>query len=388
MNLRKEINALTDTELQRLRSAMSQLQAAAGAQSYQYLAGLHGLPNPSHCPHNLPEFLPWHRLYILEFEQALQRFEPEVTLPYWDWTSEKAIANGLPPALDDESFVDSTGQTQPNPLRQAWIEFESRWTSRGAGGRLEIVAFLADQVADARDVQVFYEPGSPNDFSSALENPHGGIHGWIGNDMAAVSHAAFDPVFWLHHCNIDRIWAEWQYQNPDVELPAELLSRNLAVFDRPIADTLDNESLNVVYDTILRQQRRPKPPEIHVNTLNEPANLLAEPQAHQQRLVTINGLRMTRKSFELRVFANLPQGEADLSFTSPHFVGSIFLLGMGDAVNPKGFRGEFRRTLNLVPALQRTGHSQLESISAKLFDLQGNEHPAEAVLPHLEISEP
>jgi tyrosinase len=43
----------------------------------------------------------------------------------------------------------------------------------------------------------------PRAFDS-LESVHGQIHGMCGRNghMAAVDYAAFDPVFWLHHCNV------------------------------------------------------------------------------------------------------------------------------------------------------------------------------------------
>ncbi|KAJ5219622.1 hypothetical protein N7468_008826 [Penicillium chermesinum] len=52
-----------------------------------------------------------------------------------------------------------------------------------------------------------------------LEYIHNNIHGWVGGDfnghMSQIPVATFDPLFWLHHCNIDRIWALWQTLNPD-----------------------------------------------------------------------------------------------------------------------------------------------------------------------------
>ena len=50
--------------------------------SYNNLALIH----QNHCQHGWERFLPWHRVYLYEFEQALQDHCPDVTMPYWDWT--------------------------------------------------------------------------------------------------------------------------------------------------------------------------------------------------------------------------------------------------------------------------------------------------------------
>lgn len=383
MNIRKEINSLTAQELQRLQSALYQLQAATGEPSYESIAGLHGLPNPSYCPHGLPDFLPWHRLYILEFERALQQFEPEVSLPYWDWTSAKALAEGLPSALTQNEFTDATGTTRRNPLRNARIEFDDRWTNRNSAPDVQRLADYAAQVADAREVGVFYDSDASTDFTSALENPHGGLHTWVGGDMRLVDYAAFDPVFWLHHANVDRIWAEWQSANPDVVLPSEILAKILNYFSRPISETLVHRNLGYTYDTD-PDDRRPRPPVIHVESLATLATTAKRPQ----RLVTLRGLPVTHNSYELRLFVNLNSGNTDLSHNNPHFAGSIYLLGMREAMNPNGFRGTFRRSLNVAPALERLGETHLESTTVRLFDEFGNEQPVSAVIRNLEIVEP
>ena len=49
-------------------------------------------------------------------------------------------------------------------------------------------------------------------FSPSLEGPHGNVHvlvGGPGGNMSLVSRAARDPIFWLHHGNIDRLWDRW-----------------------------------------------------------------------------------------------------------------------------------------------------------------------------------
>jgi len=57
------------------------------------------------------------------------------------------------------------------------------------------------------------EPGT----YASLEDIHNTIHGEVGGNgghMAELDYAAFDPVFWLHHANVDRLFAIWQALNP------------------------------------------------------------------------------------------------------------------------------------------------------------------------------
>jgi tyrosinase len=58
------------------------------------------------------------------------------------------------------------------------------------------------------------------DFATRLENIHNGVHDWVGGTMSDLLTAPADPIFWMHHANIDRLWWEWQQrhkgQNPNV----------------------------------------------------------------------------------------------------------------------------------------------------------------------------
>jgi tyrosinase len=56
---------------------------------------------------------------------------------------------------------------------------------------------------------------------SSLESIHDSIHGYVGGSghFGTISVAAFDPIFWLHHCQIDRLFALWQAVYPNVYVP-------------------------------------------------------------------------------------------------------------------------------------------------------------------------
>jgi tyrosinase len=96
---RMNIDCLNDTQLAELRCAFRELYELNSwpqdVRSYNNLALIH----QNHCQHGWERFLPWHRVYLYEFEQALQDHCPNVTIPYWDWVMPEYPANPIPDAL-------------------------------------------------------------------------------------------------------------------------------------------------------------------------------------------------------------------------------------------------------------------------------------------------
>jgi tyrosinase len=133
-------------------------------------------------------FLPWHRMYVYYFERVLRQTlgDPSFTLPYWNYNA--AGTRALP-----KQFI-SPGGTQ-NSLWSA-----SRYPNSNSGNPLT-----------GLDLNALQQP-SYSGFSSTLDfGLHGNVHVQVGNPhgMGALPWAANDPVFWMHHCNIDRLWASW-----------------------------------------------------------------------------------------------------------------------------------------------------------------------------------
>jgi tyrosinase len=83
---RMNIDCLPEVALDKLRYAFREMYALnkwpEDRRSYNNVALIH----QNHCQHGWERFLPWHRIYLYEFEQALQDVCPDVTMPYWDWT--------------------------------------------------------------------------------------------------------------------------------------------------------------------------------------------------------------------------------------------------------------------------------------------------------------
>lgn len=195
--------------------------------SWTYRAAVHGTgatTNPrfwDRCEHSSWQFLPWHRAYLASFEAMVAEAvaglngPQEWALPYWDYTADLAThpdARRLPAAFRDRQTPDG----RPNVLHSARSTH-----SNGDFG-------LTDDVVSVRALEdTSFEPsrgegfgGGPFPARGAIEGtPHNQIHRRIGGYMGAVDTAGLDPIFWLHHCNIDRLWEQWRALNPHVRHP-------------------------------------------------------------------------------------------------------------------------------------------------------------------------
>jgi tyrosinase len=73
------------------------------------------------------------------------------------------------------------------------------------------------------------------------------VHVWVGGTMSEIPVAAYDPIFWAHHCMIDRLWYLWQLGHPGADPPASMLGTALAPFRMTVTDTLSINALGYEY---------------------------------------------------------------------------------------------------------------------------------------------
>lgn len=160
----------------------------------------------STCQHGTPWFYSWHRLYLYYFEQVLQVAAGDATLrlPYWDYTN--TLYLGMPPEFTTPTYVNESGATVPNPL------YEPRrapgWNVPLTTPTAATLNPLATNINDTLKIKSYFP------YQSAIEQtPHGYVHcavmGCPVTVMGAVPYSSNDPIFWLHHCNIDRTWDCW-----------------------------------------------------------------------------------------------------------------------------------------------------------------------------------
>jgi tyrosinase len=176
--------------------------------------------------HRVPSFLPWHRQMLIEFEWALQAVNPTVTIPYWDWT----VDNKTTSSIWADDFLGGDGRLSDDEVTTgpfagnggAWkivVSPDDGTALRRRLGRVaNVILPTKESTANVMRKTPFYDiapyTGSPVSFRYMIEQfQHGPPHAWIGGHMLG-SASPNDPAFWLHHCFIDKLWADWQRSNP------------------------------------------------------------------------------------------------------------------------------------------------------------------------------
>lgn len=236
--------------------------------SWYQISGIHGYPfvpwqedpgfvpaneNRGYCTHSSAIFTTWHRPYLMLLEQQLcdqarsiaQQFQgddaaryqaaaEEVRLPYWDWSS-TSTRSRIPAAVKQESIPVNapTGQvTITNPLfNYRFLDPQpaesglGTQTVRGASDE-ELFGSFGSRRQSTLDL---FTVSDYNQFSSDLENIHNTIHVQVGGHMVFVSRSAFDPIFYLHHANVDRLTAMYQASHPGVTLTPQTRSPTFAL---------------------------------------------------------------------------------------------------------------------------------------------------------------
>ena len=241
LKVRKSIDSLSAQELADFRRAVKQALALNDKRGFDYFASWHGVPF-GWCQHHDPLFLPWHRAYLYWLELALQSEVPGVTLPWWDWSKDAAIPSAYSIAqADGEENVLAKA-----PIKAFNTAHKSGWpteTSRVPG-------------------EVPQTPGPPyqqewayamkattyTDFSQRIWTVHDTVHVWIGGTFAQVDWAAYDPLFFAHHANVDRAWRIWQAAHPGANPPADILGESLQTDPAmKVQATLDVHQLGYEY---------------------------------------------------------------------------------------------------------------------------------------------
>ncbi len=163
--------------------------------SWFYQAAIHGTPDPRNLTawntcHTDPGFFwAWHRMYLYWFERIVRKYGKmyDWAIPYWDWTNPSERAIPAPFRTVGDTLFDA-----------------SRNASMNGGG--ELSTSLATSVSNAMALLDYFNA------QSSVNGPHGSVHVTVGGNMSSVSSAARDPIFWLHHSQVDRLWNLWLAQ--------------------------------------------------------------------------------------------------------------------------------------------------------------------------------
>lgn len=223
VRVRRNANELTDGERDRFVAAFAQLNNQ-GMGRFADFRDMHVLSTLAQA-HGAPGFLPWHRAYLLDLERELQAIDPSVSLPYWRFDQPA-------PNLFTREFLgvaDGTGTVEfsaDNPLR-FWV------TDSRPGIDREPLFNTASAPPGLLTERQTLDLGKQYRIFRRMEgNPHGFAHTSFAGFIEVPATAPRDPLFFLLHCNVDRLWAKWQ--------------REVGRFDPAVAASYDSNASNPV----------------------------------------------------------------------------------------------------------------------------------------------
>jgi tyrosinase len=160
-------------------------------------------------------FLPWHRMFVYFYERLLRSVlaDPDFTLPYWNYSpdSNSPFQRSIPPQF--RARLDPILSSLYRGSRSSGIN-TGKALDQGQETAMRLT--LAQSMSQTTYAQQGVIPGFNNQLNSHV---HGNVHTLVGNSlgMASIKWAGNDPIFWMHHANIDRIWESWNragFANP------------------------------------------------------------------------------------------------------------------------------------------------------------------------------
>lgn len=408
LRVRRSVNtmALDDPDLETYRDFVGIMRAKSSAEllSWVGFANQHGNTEDfKYCPHGDWYFLPWHRAFVQMYENAAAVLtkNPKFAMPYWNWTTLRNYPaaftdktyKGKPnplyvPGLGDDPTMVRNDLTGPNALTDALVGpdvmrriyaetvYEVFGTSRSVDR-----SKVPPQVQNNLDPK--WVPMGGGNQGILERTPHNNVHNNIGGYMPN-SNSPRDPIFMMHHGNIDRIWAHWNAlgrknsTDPlwlNMQFKKNFISPQGKLYTKGVKDMLDTRALGYTYDEMPKPDNKPvdldlmqnvaalinpavksKAPRIHVSNqqaarLDAPLNLqvpmagtalnaVQEKTMPRDVVAILSDIRMSASVRAFRVFVNRDTVGPDVPDTDPHFVTTVSFLAHG-----KGEHGEHGKSL-------------------------------------------
>ncbi|WP_285374233.1 tyrosinase family protein [Pseudomonas sp. lyk4-TYG-107] len=351
------------------------------------------LIHQNYCPHSNWWFLPWHRAYLFYFESICQSMlgDPDFRLPYWNWTRDRSI----PAAFWDKKspLFHSNRDLNPNDEVDGDVTGSSV-IDKILKNNVDALHFSGATTSDNQ---------RESSFAGTLEStPHNGIHQFIGGDMGTYL-SPQDPIFWLHHANVDRLWRSWSALHENRALTDKLWKDHKLsqfydatgkVMNPLTQSTLVPEAYNAIYDQldVVASNRARQPMRafafnkeatvalsaristvgntLKVGTIDlasdsklrnsiskatAPLLALEEKPVDSVVLMKVEGIQVKSKTTRLRIFINCDNPSPNTPIGSPSYVATINFFG-GDHSHhdDRGFSFMYDCTATFAN-LKRTG---------------------------------
>jgi N-acetylneuraminic acid mutarotase len=199
-------------------------------------------------------FLPWHRLMLYQFEGVIREVlhDEDFTLPYWN------PITGNPDDLVVPAVFRDPGTTLYDGTRWFWVN---------GGDRIDTL-YRDWLTLDALNEKFYIDsPNGSLGFNPRMDqNPHFFTHVALGGDMAEFSTVGADPLFYLHHSNMDRIWESWNRLGNKNPTDPKYLDRTFSYGDRsgkradlPVSASDRTAQLGYEYDSY---EKPPQPQQL------------------------------------------------------------------------------------------------------------------------------
>jgi len=226
MHVRKLATKMTNSERDTFKDVIT---ALINNGKYGQLVSHHTMDHHMHSMGGmdavgLQRFVPWHRVYLYELEKLMIEVDSSAFIPYWRWTTQKMVPSWL------RNF------TPPVPIPSGSTINVIR--NVGFPPPLPTNSFINSVMSET----------TFTDFVTQLESAHNNVHRWVGGTMSTGLSPA-DPIFWLHHANIDRLWHQWQKKPSNAGKNPQLTGANRTMdpWSQTVEDVLDIQDLDYSY---------------------------------------------------------------------------------------------------------------------------------------------
>jgi tyrosinase len=222
--VRQSIASLSAAQITSLQHGIQVMmsRSVSDPTSYRFQANIHGtldaattpeeIASWNNCEHGSYFFLSWHRMYLYFFDRILRAAagDPNLVLPYWNWAdpAQRTLPSAfrIPASASNPLYIAPPGRPTALDLGTAslgagTVDYSAAFTDTNFDSPMGSGASFGGQIAPPMQ---FNAPHS--DFEG---QPHDVVHVALGGLMSSVDTAAQDPIFWLHHANIDRLWNHW-----------------------------------------------------------------------------------------------------------------------------------------------------------------------------------